>query len=206
MRFGALGDMILTTPLLRALAERHGQPCEVVGRGDFIADIFANLPFVWSIRAIESNKTPYYFNHPKKMLVEWLQNRAKGPVYLVQSDVLSHMTLSRAGIVAEASDLTVERRVNEHVVDHMARMGGFVDQSGNVRPDYNRGTELRVSHRGEGTSSEMDGASAVRWPGYRGDPARIPEVYEQEAADSQREILAGNPMDPFDPGNTEYLV
>lgn len=145
IRFGALGDMILTTPLLRALAERHGQPCEVVGHGMFIAEIFADLPFVWSIRVIESNKTPYYFNQPKKQLVNWLKNRGKSPVYLVQSDELSHMTLKRAGITADASDLTVERRINEHVVDHMARMGGFIDEDGNVPDTYQRGTELRVS-------------------------------------------------------------
>lgn len=145
IRFGAIGDMILTTPLLRALAERHGQPCEVVGRGTYVAEIFANLPFVWSIRSIESNKTPYLFNQPKKMLVNWLQQRSRSPVYLVQSDLLSHMTLKRAGITAEASDLTVERRINEHVVDHMARLGGFVDAAGNIDPNYNRGTELRVS-------------------------------------------------------------
>lgn len=147
MRFGAMGDMILTTPLLRALAERYGQPCEVVGRGEIVGDIFANLPFVWSIRSIESNKTPYLFNHPKKMLVKWLQQRTESPVYLVQSDLLSHMTLKRAGLTAEASDLTIERRINEHVVDHMARLGGFVDANGNVDPRYNRGTELRISQQ-----------------------------------------------------------
>ncbi|MBN1298010.1 glycosyltransferase family 9 protein [bacterium] len=147
IRFGAMGDMILTTPLLRALAECHGTPCEVIGRGSFVSELLINLPFVGSIRTIQSNKTPYILNRPKQLLVDYLRNRPPGPVYLAQSDVISHRILEKAGVTATASDLTVERRVNEHVVDHMARLGGFADITGSVSPDYNRGTELQVTEK-----------------------------------------------------------
>lgn len=150
IRFGALGDMILTTPLLRALAERHGTPCEIIGRGQFVAGLMQNLPFVGSVGSIESNKTPYLLNRRKQQLVDYLRNRPPGPVYLAQSDVISHRILDKAGIKAAASDLSIERRINEHVVDHMARLGGFTDADGEILENYDRGTELRV------TLEEMD--------------------------------------------------
>ncbi|MCD4654840.1 glycosyltransferase family 9 protein [bacterium] len=145
IRFGALGDMILTTPLLRALAERHKQPCEIIGRGSFPAHVFNNLPFVWSVRTIDSNKTPYVLNLQKQALVEWLRNRPKGPVYLLQSDVISHKIFEKANVEFSDSDLSVERRINEHVIDHMARLGGFTDKNGEISADYKRGTELRIA-------------------------------------------------------------
>ncbi|HPQ39772.1 MAG TPA: glycosyltransferase family 9 protein, partial [bacterium] len=145
IRFGALGDMILTTPLLRALAARHGTPCEIIGRGTFVTDLFRHLPFIGTVRSIESNKTPYLLNRQKQRLVDYLSHRDPGPVYLAQSDVISHRILDKAGVAAAASDLTIERRINEHVVEHMARLGGFTDPAGEVPLDYDRGTELRVT-------------------------------------------------------------
>lgn len=157
IRFGAMGDMILTTPLLRALAQRHNRPCEVVGQGGFPGHVFKNLPFVQSVRAIESNKTPFVINKQKQSLVEWLKRRNNGPVYLLQSDIISHKIFDRAGVAITESDLTNEKRINEHVIDHMARLGGFTDDKGDVIENYSRGTELQVTDDEiEGVKEELD--------------------------------------------------
>ena len=145
IKFGALGDMILTTPLIRALYERHGIPCEVVGRGDFVPDIYRNQSSVSKVIIIQSNKTPYCLNRPKKELVSWLKQRNNQIVYMAQSDNLSQRILNRARVTATATDLTVLRYDNEHVIDHMARMARFVDEFGNVSKDYNRGVQVEVT-------------------------------------------------------------
>ena len=145
IRFGALGDMILTTAVLRALANRHGYPCEVVARGRFVKDVLQHLPFVGGVKVIWSNKAPYLINAHKLRLVRWLQHRKFSVIYLFQDDLLSQQILDRAGIIATASNLENERRINEHVIDHMARLAGFADLFGNPQTTFVRGTELRVT-------------------------------------------------------------
>jgi len=145
IRFGFLGDLILTTPLMRALAERHQQPCEVVAQGSFPTQVFNNLPFVQSVRTIDSNKTFCGLSFQKNSLAEWLKSRLKGPVYLLQTDAKSQKIIKKAGLCLADTDLSVEYKKNEHVIDRMARIGGFVDTSGNVIKDYIRGAELRVT-------------------------------------------------------------
>ena len=41
--------MIMTIPLLRALAERHGRAVDVIGRGRWLPVVFRNLPFVSTV-------------------------------------------------------------------------------------------------------------------------------------------------------------
>ncbi len=174
IRFGAFGDMILTTPLLRALAIRHQQPCDVLGRGDFVPNIFKHLPFVSAVRVIDSKKTPYFLNPQKWELVRWLHHRPPGLIYMVESDAISHRILHRAGVTPTATELHINRRINEHVVDHMARLAGFVDHQGDVLPDYPRGTELRVSPEEEAdldrwlqSTGCADAPIVMLQPGYR---------------------------------------
>ncbi|MBN1550029.1 glycosyltransferase family 9 protein [bacterium] len=145
VRFGALGDMILLTPLLRALAQRHGKACEVIGKGSTIKDIYAYLPFIGETQFLVSNKTPYWMNKPKKHLVEWLKTRETDVVYMLQSDHLSQKILDKAGIIPTSTKTSVIKRPNEHVIDHMARLAGFTDEKGEVMKHYQRGTELKVS-------------------------------------------------------------
>ena len=48
-RFGALGDMVLMTPLLRLLYQRSGLPCDVVGVGGWNHALFAEMPWVRNV-------------------------------------------------------------------------------------------------------------------------------------------------------------
>ena len=41
IRFGAFGDMVLLTPLLRMLHRRYGQACRVLGSGRWLEPLYA---------------------------------------------------------------------------------------------------------------------------------------------------------------------
>lgn len=121
VRFGALGDMILLTPVMRALAERHGAPCDVVGSGRFLGELFSGLSFVGDHFAIASRSKPYWLNPDKWALVRWLRARHFGPVYVMQSDQLS-IDLLKRGCSITGSVLATPFRNGEHVVEHYARI------------------------------------------------------------------------------------
>lgn len=121
VRFGAIGDMILLTPVMRALAERHGAACGVVGSGRFLGDLFVGLPFVGDHFSISSRSKPYWLNPDKWALVKWLRERQFGPVYVMQSDQLS-IDLVKRGCSITGSVLATPFRNGEHVVEHYARI------------------------------------------------------------------------------------
>jgi heptosyltransferase-2/heptosyltransferase-3 len=137
VRFGALGDMILTTGLMRALYARHGQPCDVVTVQGPAREAFKHLPFVGDVITIASRKTPYWFCPEQWRLVERLRAQPHDPVYLLQHDAKSERLLRRAAQVVAGSAAESSRQPLEHVVDHYVRLAG-------VGADA-RAPELRVS-------------------------------------------------------------
>ena len=60
-RFGALGDMVLLTPMLRQLYLRSGLPCDVIGIGAVNRLLFAEMPWVRQVYTIDSRSAPYWF-------------------------------------------------------------------------------------------------------------------------------------------------
>ncbi len=148
IRFGALGDMILTTPLLRALSERHGCPVDLLTRGAVTPTIFQNLPFVGEVRTIEHRNGPYLFNPDQWSVVRWLRTYRDSPAYLLETNPKSTWLCRKAGIRNLISALDVRRRVNEHTVDFQSRLGSY-RSVGHREPfaDYKRGTELRISEQ-----------------------------------------------------------
>jgi heptosyltransferase-2/heptosyltransferase-3 len=126
--------MVLVTPLMRELAARHNRPCDVVGSGRFLSELYAGLPFVGQVFTIGSRKTPYWINPDQWALVRWLRARNPGPVYVLQSDALSLRLISR-GCTVSASAVATPARFKEHIVEHYARLSGSTPG----------GVELRVS-------------------------------------------------------------
>jgi ADP-heptose:LPS heptosyltransferase len=53
-RFGALGDMVLLTPLLQQLYLRSGLPCDIVGVGGWNRSLFAEMPWLRDVYSIDS--------------------------------------------------------------------------------------------------------------------------------------------------------
>ena len=139
VRFGAIGDMIMITPLLRALAARHGRPCDVLGRGPWLQTLFAHLPFVGTVRSIDSlHWPPVWLSWNKQRAVTWLRQRGSGSVYLLQTDADTMRLLRPAQMKVTAFNEQFDRRATEHTCDRLLRVGGF-------GPEAKRGSQLAVS-------------------------------------------------------------
>ena len=139
VRFGAIGDMIMTTPLLRALAARHGRPCDVLGRGPWMQTLFAQLPFVGAVCSIDSlHWPPVWLSWNKQRAIAWLRQRGAGPVYLLQTDEDTMHLLKPARLNVTAFNEQFDQRATEHTCDRLLRVGGFGAEA-------KRGTQLAVS-------------------------------------------------------------
>ncbi len=82
IRFGAFGDMVLLTPLLRVLHLRYGQPCIVLGSGNWLEPLFVGHPDVHATVALASRRRPYWLDATQRRLVTQLRGQPSGPVYV----------------------------------------------------------------------------------------------------------------------------
>jgi ADP-heptose:LPS heptosyltransferase len=144
LRFGALGDMILTTGLLRALAIRHRQPCLVACLGEWNRALFRHLPFVGELLPISSRGLPYALSFGQQLLVRALARRRGAAVYVLEGDDRSHGFARRAGLPVACSLRDLETHDNLHQTDVHARVCGFW-QDGAFADGFDPVPELRVS-------------------------------------------------------------
>ncbi len=98
VRFGAFGDTVLLTPLLRALALRWGQPVDLLSSGPWTPRLLANNPHVGEIRLLRSRRAPYWLTPSQWRAVAWLRRRGSGPVYFCERDSHGRELLRRAGL------------------------------------------------------------------------------------------------------------
>lgn len=127
VRFGALGDMVMITPLLRAIAERSGQACDVVGSGAWTKDIFKHLPFVNEVYVIRGRKTPYWFSAEQKNMVKALRKRGTSPLWLLEDMPKAWRLMQRVGFTADQAVRMQDhqRGVDEHTVKHWIRLAAL---------------------------------------------------------------------------------
>ena len=184
-RFGALGDMVLITPLLRQLYQRSGLPCDVVGVGGWNHKLFAEMPWVRNVYTIDSRSAPYWFNRSQRALVRELTERRHRFAWVCETSRKSYRLLERAGITRANSinELDLARVDGEHYSDKWVRLGnqspaGF-DFAEIDTPSP--ATELFV------TDSEIE--ECRQWLGSRGIDADAPLVCLQ--AGSKRTTRRG---------------
>lgn len=147
-RFGALGDMVLLTPLLKQLYQRSGLPCDVIGVGGWNRLLFSEMPWVRDVLTIDSRSAPYWFNRSQRELVQTLRQRSYRFVWIAETSDKSYRLLARAGITRAKSitQLDLEPVQQEHYTDKWLRLGrgspsGFDFPQAELEPD----TELFVS-------------------------------------------------------------
>jgi heptosyltransferase-2/heptosyltransferase-3 len=124
MRFGAMGDMVLLIPMLKALHQRYGRPCELVSSGPWTAPLMQRVPACGSFRLLTSRRTPYLLNRSQQQLVHWLRARPEGPVYVFEPDDKSHWLLQRGGVRPEwiCSLRDLPRLPGENILQHALRL------------------------------------------------------------------------------------
>jgi len=124
VRFGAMGDMVLLTVLIRALSARFGQPVDVVASGPWTQPLLAGQPGVGRLFVIKSRRRPYWLSAEQRRLVRELKQRGAGPVWLCESDDAKPLwLLDRAGIPAGliARATAYPRAAGEHFADRWLR-------------------------------------------------------------------------------------
>jgi len=148
-RFGALGDMVLLTPLLEQLYLRSGLPCDVVGIGGWNRSLFAGMPWVRDVYSIDSRSTPYWFNRSQRELVQNLRQRQHRFVWVCETNAKSYRLLARAGITRANSvnQIDLEHVEDEHYCDKWLRLGNLSPPGFDASPlaDPPSGTRLFVN-------------------------------------------------------------
>lgn len=130
IRFGAFGDMVLLTPLLRMLHRRYGQACRVLGSGGWLDPLFAGHPDVRATLKLSSRKRPYWLDATQRHLVALLRAQPPGPVYVCDDYSIDKIRwlLRRARVpddhcVFANPDCLL--RENEHWIDRWHRFGAM---------------------------------------------------------------------------------
>lgn len=125
-RCGALGDMVLLTPLIRALNKRFGQPVDLVSSGGWTRPLLEGQPGLGEIFLIDSRKTPYWLSLSQHALVKRLRARGPGPVWFCDTGPnVGRDLLRRARIPDElvCEHSSAEWVPGEHIVDRWIRFG-----------------------------------------------------------------------------------
>jgi heptosyltransferase III len=167
MRFGAFGDMVLLTVLLRHLQARFGQQVDVISSGPWTQPLLEGQPSVGRLMLIGSRRTPYWASVPQRRLVKWLRERGAGPTWFCDLSSRGKQLLHRGGITDE---LICDSREfpwvpGESFADRYIRLGNFTPP----------GLEGRIPGPITGTvrAAEIDVSEAAResaraWLGGRG--------------------------------------
>jgi len=98
IRFGAFGDMVLLTVLLRHLHARFGRPADVVASGAWTRPLLEDYSSVSRLMLIRSRRTPYWLSLDQRRLVDWLRARGHGPTWYCDMHPAGRDLLTRAGL------------------------------------------------------------------------------------------------------------
>ncbi|WP_157693540.1 glycosyltransferase family 9 protein [Opitutus sp. GAS368] len=124
IRFGAMGDMILLVPMLKALQQRYGQPCTLISSGGWTPPLMQRVPACGEVSLLTSRRAPYFFNRSQWQLVDFLRRRPPGPVYVMEPDEKPLSLLRRGGVGPEwiCTMRDLPRLPGEHVATHALRL------------------------------------------------------------------------------------
>lgn len=133
VRFGAMGDMVMMTTLVAALAARHGGPVDILSSGPWTQPLLAGQPDVGRIYLVKNRSLPFLLSKEQRALVAALRQRGAGPTWYCDTDERSLKLLQRAGfepsMIRRASQLPM--RDGEHLVDYWQRFAG---ENGSATP------------------------------------------------------------------------
>lgn len=95
VRFPALGDAVLLTPLLAALAHRYGRPVHLLASGPWTPQLLGPDPALGELRMVRSRRAPFWLMPSQWHAVAWLRAH-RGPVYLCDPDHFASRLVERA--------------------------------------------------------------------------------------------------------------
>lgn len=101
VRFGALGDMVLLTPMIQRLQQRFGVPVDLVSSGSWTRPLLEEQPGVGEIMLVGSRRRPYLLSPDQQRLVRWLRERGPTPTWFAHPHDVGRDLLRRGGIPDE---------------------------------------------------------------------------------------------------------
>lgn len=124
VRFGAFGDMILMIPVLNLLAQRYGQPCDVISSGPWTRPLLERVPAVASCRLLTSRRAPYWFNRSQREFVAYLRTQPPRPVYVFEPDEKPMSLLRRGGVKPEwiCTQRNFPLKPGDHILAHALQL------------------------------------------------------------------------------------
>ena len=127
VRFGAFGDMVLLTALIRELHARWQRPVDVLTSGSWSEPLLRGQPGVGDVYSLRSRKTPYWFSAGQQRVVSRLRARGAGPTWLCDDSDESRALLGRAGInAAQIVDVRDHPlRDGEHATEQWRRLAAI---------------------------------------------------------------------------------
>jgi hypothetical protein len=139
-RVAALGDTVLLTAMIRALAEVYRRPTDVVVETRWIDTVLRGVEGLGQAVGITSRGRPYWLSLEQQRLVRWLARRGPSPTFVVdrRSDKVRWL-LERGGVGPE---------YRVEAADHPWRDGGRCVGSGAVPPSPARAAPRRHARRG----------------------------------------------------------
>lgn len=123
VRFGSMGDMVISLALIHALHKRFGAPVDVISSGSWTRPLLESQPGVGKLYLIRSRKTPYAFSPEQWQLVRTLRERGPSPTWICDPNDKCRWLIAHAGIpdsqVLDVRSLAPVAR--EHAVDKWLR-------------------------------------------------------------------------------------
>lgn len=170
IRFGAFGDMVLLTPLLRLLHRRFGQPVRVLGSGGWLEPLYAGHPDVCATLSLASRKRPYWLDAGQRRLVHLLRAQPPGPVYVCDDYSVAKLRwlLRRARVPGEHcvfANPDCMLQAGEHWIDRWQRFGAMTPAAFSATPAASGDDALRAPCL---TLRDSDRADLLAWLHARG--------------------------------------
>jgi len=178
VRFGAFGDMVLLTALIRDLHAQFLCPVDVLTSGPWSRPLLEGQPGVGEILSLRSRKTPYWLAPDQWRAVGRLRARGPGPTWLCDDDDVARALLSRAGInPAWIVDVRDHHRLpEEHATEQWRRLARTLPAAWGASPlpgvpSELRGCELQVS-----AAQQADLDAWLRARGLAGEPLLLVQI------------------------------
>lgn len=116
--------MVLLTPTIERLAERYGNPVDIVSSGGWTLPLLDGQPGVGTIHLLQSRRRPYWFGPDQWRVVRALRAAGPRPTWFLDDGCAGRSLLTRAGI---GDDWIVDadafpRRPGEHLLERLERI------------------------------------------------------------------------------------
>ena len=129
VRFGALGDMVLLTPMIQRLQQRFGVPVDLVSSGSWTRPLLEGQPGIGDIMLVGSRRRPYLLSPDQQRLVRWLRERGPTPTWFAHPHDVGRDLLRRGQVPDEFVCDFTHVIPGEHDADRWAR---FADDTPTV--------------------------------------------------------------------------